>query len=167
MPTVSPAVAPPRTQTLLRVLALAAVAVFAATFGAPAPAQAQTVRIKDIADFEGVRDNMLVGYGLAVGLNGTATTSLVAAGQPVPSPQLIQGLIDTGSDVTGVSPVALARLQLDGQLLRLFEQAFRAHRRLDGMENGANIDRQLVDEGKVAIAEAAHGSELDDRFRVG
>jgi flagellar P-ring protein precursor FlgI len=28
-------------------------------------------RIKDIADFEGVRDNLLIGYGLVVGLNGT------------------------------------------------------------------------------------------------
>lgn len=28
-------------------------------------------RVKDIADFEGVRDNLLVGYGLVVGLNGT------------------------------------------------------------------------------------------------
>ena len=28
-------------------------------------------RIKDIADVEGVRENMLVGYGLVVGLNGT------------------------------------------------------------------------------------------------
>jgi flagellar P-ring protein precursor FlgI len=28
-------------------------------------------RVKDIADFEGVRSNMLVGYGLVVGLNGT------------------------------------------------------------------------------------------------
>lgn len=28
-------------------------------------------RVKDIADFEGVRANMLVGYGLVVGLNGT------------------------------------------------------------------------------------------------
>lgn len=28
-------------------------------------------RIKDITDFEGVRDNPLVGYGLVVGLNGT------------------------------------------------------------------------------------------------
>jgi flagellar P-ring protein precursor FlgI len=28
-------------------------------------------RIKDIAFFEGVRDNQLVGYGLVVGLNGT------------------------------------------------------------------------------------------------
>ena len=28
-------------------------------------------RIKDVADIEGVRENMLVGYGLVVGLNGT------------------------------------------------------------------------------------------------
>ena len=35
-----------------------------------APASALS-RIKDIVDFEGVRDNMLVGYGLVVGLNGT------------------------------------------------------------------------------------------------
>lgn len=34
------------------------------------PADAAS-RIKDIAKFEGVRDNMLVGYGLVVGLNGT------------------------------------------------------------------------------------------------
>nr|WP_207191787.1 flagellar basal body P-ring protein FlgI [Paracraurococcus ruber] len=35
------------------------------------PAEAQPVRIKDIADVEGVRDNQLVGYGLVVGLAGT------------------------------------------------------------------------------------------------
>jgi flagellar basal body P-ring protein FlgI len=35
-------------------------------------AAAQPVRIKDIADIEGVRDNQLVGYGLVVGLNGIA-----------------------------------------------------------------------------------------------
>ena len=34
------------------------------------PAQSQS-RIKDIADFEGVRDNLLVGYGLVVGLDGS------------------------------------------------------------------------------------------------
>ena len=34
------------------------------------PAQALS-RIKDLADVEGVRDNMLVGYGLVVGLDGT------------------------------------------------------------------------------------------------
>ena len=32
---------------------------------------AAAVRIKDIASFEGVRENQLVGYGLVVGLNGT------------------------------------------------------------------------------------------------
>jgi flagellar P-ring protein precursor FlgI len=32
---------------------------------------ADFVRIKDIADVEGVRENQLVGYGLVVGLNGT------------------------------------------------------------------------------------------------
>jgi flagellar P-ring protein precursor FlgI len=30
-----------------------------------------TVRLKDIADFEGARDNLLIGYGLVVGLQGT------------------------------------------------------------------------------------------------
>ncbi|WP_404384820.1 flagellar basal body P-ring protein FlgI [Caenispirillum salinarum] len=37
---------------------------------APAPALAAS-RIKDIADFEGVRDNLLVGYGIVVGLDGS------------------------------------------------------------------------------------------------
>ncbi len=32
---------------------------------------AQASRIKDVAEFEGVRSNMLIGYGLVVGLNGT------------------------------------------------------------------------------------------------
>lgn len=35
------------------------------------PGASAQVRIKDIADVEGVRDNQLVGYGLVVGLNGT------------------------------------------------------------------------------------------------
>ncbi|OKL45599.1 flagellar basal body P-ring protein FlgI [Pseudovibrio exalbescens] len=34
------------------------------------PAQSAS-RIKDIADFEGIRDNQLIGYGLVVGLQGT------------------------------------------------------------------------------------------------
>ncbi len=32
---------------------------------------AQAARLKDIADFEGLRENQLVGYGIVVGLNGT------------------------------------------------------------------------------------------------
>lgn len=42
-----------------------------ALFGAPMEAQAKTTRIKDIVEIEGVRDNMLIGYGLVVGLNGS------------------------------------------------------------------------------------------------
>ena len=34
-------------------------------------ANAKTTRIKDIVNFESVRDNQLIGYGLVVGLNGT------------------------------------------------------------------------------------------------
>jgi flagellar P-ring protein FlgI len=34
------------------------------------PALAQ-VRIKDISDVEGIRENQLIGYGLVVGLNNT------------------------------------------------------------------------------------------------
>lgn len=34
-------------------------------------ASAAAARIKDIVDFEGIRENQLVGYGLVVGLNGT------------------------------------------------------------------------------------------------
>ncbi|HEX7005738.1 MAG TPA: flagellar basal body P-ring protein FlgI [Alphaproteobacteria bacterium] len=38
---------------------------------AAAPVAYAESRIKDIAEFEGVRENLLVGYGLVVGLNGT------------------------------------------------------------------------------------------------
>ncbi|TYC65037.1 flagellar basal body P-ring protein FlgI [Stappia sp. BW2] len=52
-----------------RVALLGAAAAIAAT-ALMAPAQAAS-RIKDIADFEGIRENQLIGYGLVVGLNGT------------------------------------------------------------------------------------------------
>ena len=36
----------------------------------PAP-PTRVARLKDISDYEGIRDNQLIGYGLVVGLNGT------------------------------------------------------------------------------------------------
>jgi flagellar P-ring protein precursor FlgI len=48
-------------------------AVFLAAALCAGPGLAKS-RIKDIVEFEGVRDNMLVGYGLVVGLNGTGDT---------------------------------------------------------------------------------------------
>jgi flagellar P-ring protein precursor FlgI len=50
-----------RLQTLLALIALLLL---------PLAAVAQ-IRIKDVADVEGIRENQLVGYGLVVGLNGT------------------------------------------------------------------------------------------------
>jgi flagellar P-ring protein precursor FlgI len=58
-----------RLSRLIRLLPCAALLFVALPF-ASGPAAAQ-VRIKDISDLEGVRDNQLVGYGLVVGLNGT------------------------------------------------------------------------------------------------
>src|SRR5215813_12315097 len=49
---------------------LAALAAGVALFGAATPAFAFS-RVKDLVDVQGIRDNMLVGYGLVVGLNGT------------------------------------------------------------------------------------------------
>src|SRR5476649_1166181 len=49
---------------------LAAFVVGAALAAAPMPVLAFS-RVKDLVDVEGIRDNMLVGYGLVVGLNGT------------------------------------------------------------------------------------------------
>lgn len=53
--------------------ALAATALWFVVLSLAAPAAAAS-RIKDIADFEGVRENLLVGYGLVVGLNGSGDT---------------------------------------------------------------------------------------------
>lgn len=72
------------------------------------PAQA-TSRIKDIIDIEGVRDNMLVGYGLVVGLNGTGDS---LGGSPFTRESLI-GMLerlgvnirDTGLDTDNVAAV--------------------------------------------------------------
>ena len=55
---------------LMRMAGRLALAAAVAWTGMIAPASAVS-RIKDIADFEGVRENQLVGYGIVVGLNGT------------------------------------------------------------------------------------------------
>src|SRR5438309_5874415 len=52
----------------LRVLSVLLVSLSLSLLAGPAAARS---RIKDIVEFEGVRENQLVGYGLVVGLNGT------------------------------------------------------------------------------------------------
>jgi flagellar P-ring protein precursor FlgI len=55
---------------LVRIVSTLLLAVSLAASLAAGPATAKS-RIKDIVEFEGVRDNPLIGYGLVVGLNGT------------------------------------------------------------------------------------------------
>ena len=57
-------------------------------------------RIKDIIDFEGVRDNMLVGYGIVVGLNGTGDD---LTNSPFTSQSLVGMLERMGINTRGVT----------------------------------------------------------------
>jgi flagellar P-ring protein FlgI len=47
------------------------VMVFSILFSFAIPSHSATPRLKDMVTFEGIRENLLVGYGLVVGLNGT------------------------------------------------------------------------------------------------
>ncbi len=57
----------PESMVICRRMLVALCAAGMALMAVPADAS----RIKDVVAFEGVRDNMLMGYGLVVGLNGT------------------------------------------------------------------------------------------------
>lgn len=58
----------------MRVLARSAASIVLALSSLAAPPSLAASRIKDLANIEGVRENMLVGYGLVVGLGGTGDT---------------------------------------------------------------------------------------------
>lgn len=64
----------------------------------PNPAYSATSRIKDIVEIEGVRDNVLVGYGLVVGLNGTGDS---INNSPYTEESLISMLERMGVNVRG------------------------------------------------------------------
>ncbi len=65
-------VTPSMKKAFPRAVATALISLFLAT--AAIGAANASSRIKDIVQFEGVRENMLVGYGLVVGLSGTGDT---------------------------------------------------------------------------------------------
>lgn len=66
--------------------------------GAPQLAHAKTTRIKDIVNFESVRENQLIGYGLVVGLNGTGDS---LGNSPFTEQSLIAMLERLGVNVRG------------------------------------------------------------------
>lgn len=55
----------------LRALPLIFAIVLTIPLTVPRAVQAEAIRLKDLVDFDGVRGNDLIGYGLVVGLNGT------------------------------------------------------------------------------------------------
>src|SRR6202034_1526246 len=75
------------------------------------------VRIKDIADIEGVRENQLIGYGLVVGLNGTGDK----LNNNVFTREALIGMLErlgvnTRDQVTALSTKDVAAVMVTGQL---------------------------------------------------
>ncbi|MEM1400061.1 MAG: flagellar basal body P-ring protein FlgI [Pseudomonadota bacterium] len=81
---------PPRSARAVLAMALALAVMLVS------PAANAASRIKDIVDVEGVRDNMLVGYGLVVGLNGTGDS---LSGSPFTEQSLIGMLERLGVNI--------------------------------------------------------------------
>ena len=81
-----------------RRLAIAAVLALVQLFSASAAGAMS--RIKDITDFEGVRDNQLVGYGLVVGINGTGDR---LANSPFTQQSIVGMLERLGVNIRGIT----------------------------------------------------------------
>ncbi|MSP68019.1 MAG: flagellar basal body P-ring protein FlgI [Alphaproteobacteria bacterium] len=144
---------------------------------ATSPADAAS-RIKDIADFEGIRENLLVGYGLVVGLQGTGDS----LGNSAFTQQSLIGMLERlGVNTRGVTlnTKNIAAVMVTGNL-----PAFARHRtRVDVTVSalgdsksllggtllvtpmlGADGEVYAVAQGQVAVggfsAEGASGSQV-------
>src|SRR6266700_6813512 len=73
------------------------------------------VRVKDLADIEGVRSNQLIGYGLVVGLNRTGDR----VQQNLYARQTVQNLLERmgiSTDVANLKPENIATVLVTGTL---------------------------------------------------
>jgi flagellar P-ring protein precursor FlgI len=109
-----------------KLTALALCIVTAATVGGPnTPAEAQS-RIKDIVAIEGVRDNLLVGYGLVVGLNGSGDT---LANAPFTTQSLVGMLerlgVNTRNDIDSLNTANVAAVMVTSTLPAFARQGSR------------------------------------------
>ena len=102
------------TDRFLRALLILTAILASAALWWPAPAQA--ARIKEVASFQGVRMNQLVGYGLVVGLDGTGdqTTSAPFATQSLLA--LLQQMGVTVPPGTNMQLKNLATVMVTAQL---------------------------------------------------
>ena len=64
----------------------------------------------------------------------------------------------------GLLQLLLLGLQFGGQLLRLLQQTFGAHRRFDGVEHDADAFGELRQERQVGLRERSQRGQLDDRL---
>lgn len=100
-------------------------AAFATIAGPNAPADAQS-RIKDIVAIEGVRDNLLVGYGLVVGLNGSGDT---LANAPFTTQSLVGMLerlgVNTRNDIDALNTANVAAVMVTSTLPAFARQGSR------------------------------------------
>ena len=68
--------------------------------------------------------------------------------------------------LVGLLQLLLLRLQFAGELLRLLEQAFGLHRRLDRIEHDADRGRELFEEHDLQRSEFVDRGKLDHRFHL-
>ena len=80
----------------------------------PSPAEAAS-RIKDLVEFEGIRENQLVGYGLVVGLNGTGD-SLNNAPMTKQSLQALLERLGVNTRETNLRTANVAAVMVTGNL---------------------------------------------------
>ncbi|WP_009871099.1 flagellar basal body P-ring protein FlgI [Paramagnetospirillum magnetotacticum] len=126
----------------IRALLLAA-SLLAATLGLmPADAFGAS-RIKDIADFEGVRDNMLVGYGLVVGLNGTGDSLTNAPFTKESLTGMLERLgvniRDKTGAITSVSPKNVAAVMVTAVLPPFARQGTRIDTNVSAMGDAKDL----------------------------
>ncbi|HEY0901129.1 MAG TPA: flagellar basal body P-ring protein FlgI [Micavibrio sp.] len=136
------------------------------TGGLTSYAHANTARIKDIVDIEGVRDNQLVGYGLVVGLNGTGDS---LKNSPYTRQSLIAMLERLGVNVKGQNLNAgnVAAVMVTATLPPFMNQGARIDVTVSSLGNakslqggtllvtpllGADGEAYVVAQGPVAVA---------------
>ena len=68
--------------------------------------------------------------------------------------------------LVGLLQFLLLRLELAGELLRLLEQAFGLHRRLDRIQHDADRVGELLEEHRLQGGERCDRGEFDDGFHV-
>jgi len=81
------------------------------------PVSAQSERIKDLADIEGVRANALIGYGIVVGLNGTGDSTTSSPFTVNSITAMLERLgVNVRADITKMKPKNIAAVMVTAEL---------------------------------------------------